>query len=308
MNQYIVINGTKLNNRKKSLTFACVIALLHPGLIAASMVVGGLVFQRSLTVGLLTAPIILIFVGTRFRAINNMSHECIHFAFTESRKANEIFGVIFAILEFSRFRSIRCEHYSHHAHLGNYKLDSDFNGLEKYKFWIPFSSDQILFHLKTAFSFRFLKDYVFFVIYDKNEPFWGKFLRFAFIVLLIAGTFLFPVAVGLFLLTPYFSTYQMHKYLIDALDHGGLLSNQNEINKTRNFMMANRFLKFLFFPRNDSYHLVHHLYPHLAVENFNAAHALLQRDPIYAAKTHQASEQLKQWLSTPDQRIGQWIS
>ena len=43
-------------------------------------------------------------------------------------------------------------------------------------------------------------------------------------------------------------------------------------------------LRWMFFPRNDCYHLVHHLFPHIPARHLGASHQLLTRDALYAAQ------------------------
>jgi len=284
-------------NCRKNILKACLVGIIHP----ASIIVAGFlamsIFDYNALLGVIAIFFAIIFIGTRFRAINNMSHECFHFAFTKSRRANEIFGVIFSILECSKFELVRKEHQTHHTYLGDYEKDADFRALKKYKFWKTFSRDQINFHIKTALSFRFLKEYLFFVYYSQEDPLWGKIFRFMFLMLQILLLFQFPLEILLFLVIPYVTTYQLHKYLIDALDHGGLLNQSEELYKTRNFILGGYLLKLFFFPRNDTYHLVHHLFPSLAVECFAQAHTILMTSSEYKKLQHTAKEQVQVWFA-----------
>jgi fatty acid desaturase len=40
-------------------------------------------------------------------------------------------------------------------------------------------------------------------------------------------------------------------------------------------------VRLIFFPRNDSYHLVHHLFPQIPARHLHQAHQELCRDPSY---------------------------
>lgn len=66
--------------------------------------------------------------------------------------------------------------------------------------------------------------------------------------------------------------------------------------KTRNFIIDNKIISYFLLPRNDGCHLIHHLLPALAVEQFNKAHILLMEDTIYKNLDHQGLAQFKTWI------------
>ena len=73
--------------------------------------------------------VVMFFIGTRLRGLNNIVHECCHFTFTQRREDNVLFGKICASLLLGCFRNYRDLHLTHHAHCGDYDKDLDFQGI-----------------------------------------------------------------------------------------------------------------------------------------------------------------------------------
>lgn len=242
-------------------------------------------------------PFVSFYIGTRFRAINNMSHECIHFSFCKSKRANELFGEIFAILEFSKFKSIRKEHLTHHKYLGDIDRDLDFNGLRKYGFHKRLTRLRVMKHFRETLFLKQIKDTFFFITYDKDSPFWANTLRLFYLVSLCFLLFTYPLWFLLLFIIPYCYFYQVQKHLTDVLDHGGLLNNSEPVQKSRNFIIKNPIMSALLMPRFDGYHLVHHLLPWLSVEKHHEAHKILLENEEYFKREHQAINHLKAWFN-----------
>ncbi|MBS9440389.1 fatty acid desaturase family protein [Photorhabdus heterorhabditis] len=241
-------------------------------------------------------PLLSFFIGTRFRAVNNMSHECFHYSFCRSKKINDIFGELFSIIEFSKFKSIRREHLSHHKFLGDMDKDLDFIGIRNYGLHKKLCRKRLIRHLKQTFLLKQLKNTFFFVIYDNDAPKWANTLRIMYIFLLAIIIFLYPLYTFMFLLLPYCYFYQIQKHMTDVIDHGGLLNNIDPMSKTRNFIIKNKIISAILLPRYDGYHLVHHLFPWICVENHERAHEIMMENEIYRQKKHGAWEQVKEWL------------
>ena len=70
----------------------------------------------------------------------------------------------------------------------------------------------------------------------------------------------------------------------------GIMDNENTI------IIDNKIIAYFLLPRNDGYHLIHHLLPVLAVEKFNKAHILLMEDTTYKSLEHHGLAQFKAWI------------
>jgi fatty acid desaturase len=299
MNAQLVLEMHRINTRKTNRQ-ASGVAARQLSSMAAAVALGVLCVQADV---LLLAPVWLcaiVFIGTRFRAINNMSHECGHHAFAASRRVNDAFGHLFALLELSAFRRISAEHQTHHRFLGDYARDLDFARLERFAFHEPIGRARIIGHVRDAVILRHLGVYFFCVLSDPHEPGWARCLRTALLLGVVTATIAFPVEAGLFVLVPFIYAYQIDKYLMDYIDHGGLLRESSPVRMTRNVIVRNRVLRELFFPRTDCYHLVHHLFPFLSVEVLPAAHALLMEHcPGYADIEHAWAGQFARYWARP---------
>lgn len=202
-----------------------------------------------------------LFIGTRLRAVNNMSHECIHYSYCCNALANDAFGEIFAIIEFSKFKLIRKEHYTHHKFLGDINLDQDFHCLRRHGLQKKMTKKRLLSHIKKTLLLHQITDTFFFIIYDKDAPLWATFMRMAYILLLSILFFFFPLEFISFFIVPVCYFYQVQKHLTDIIDHDGLLHHKDAVNQSRNFIIKNKYISAFFMPRYDGYHLVHHLFP-----------------------------------------------
>jgi fatty acid desaturase len=74
-------------------------------------------------------------------------------------------------------------------------------------------------------------------------------------------------------------------YWNDGVDHAGLIQEGDDLYASRNLILPQP-LRALLFPRNDCFHLVHHLFPSVPVRHLPACHQRLLSDPAYAALKH----------------------
>ncbi len=225
--------------------------------------------------------------GTRMRALGNIIHECSHFNFVKSRRNNYYIGKILSIVEFSCFDKYLKDHYSHHKYLGDLKYDEDFKSRQfigickkqkislKSIILIVFSVRNWFFILKTSFTIN-CKDRL------------TNIIRVIYILTLIILSFVFGFKlIFLFIILPYMTSYQLFKIFSDYLDHGGLYHHHKKEYKTRNHYFSLALLNWLFFPRNDCYHLIHHLYPTVPTNYLPEIHIfLLNSNSEYAKRRH----------------------
>ena len=89
-----------------------------------------------------------------------------------------------------------------------------------------------------------------------------------------------PIAALAFVILPLFYIYPTFNFWTDCLDHAGLVGAKDEMEASRN-VLAPALVRLIFFPRNDSYHLVHHLFPQIPARHLHLAHEQLSQDPSY---------------------------
>lgn len=194
-----------------------------------------------------------------------------------------MFGRICASLLLGSFRAYREEHMSHHAHCGDYEKDLDLQGSRAFRLEEPLTPRAILRHALTpifGLHFRRLPN----VNLSAVD---GKRYRAMKIGLIAAATLflvLDPVAALVLVWFPFLWVYTAINYWTEVIDHAGLVGSEDELDASRNFIVPKQ-LSVIFFPRNDCYHLVHHLFPQVPARHYDACHRQLLAHPDYRART-----------------------
>ncbi len=249
-----------LRRNSEAIAALTVLSYICQILLSVSMGYWLLQLPWSLGAGVMLVVLVL-FTGTRMRGLNNIVHECSHFSFCESRKANILFGRMCASMLLNCFRDYREEHLSHHAHLGDYDNDQDFQRLRKLRLEDPLTFRTVLRHVLTALSGMHLPYYV-----NINlRPGDGEGFRALKLALMAAAAgFLLvaPLEAVVLVWLPFLWVYPAINYLTDCVDHGGLMDAGDDLDASRNLPVPSQ-LRVLLFPRNDCYHLVHHLFPQI---------------------------------------------
>lgn len=220
-----------------------------------------------------------VFIGTRLRGLNNIVHECTHYTFSGHRQDNITIGSLCSAILTGCFRQYRDEHLSHHAHLGDYELDLDLKGIKEFRLHEPLTPATIIRHILTPLLGRHLRHYSG-VNFSARD---GAFYQ-CFKILLLIAIFVFavlePLTAIFFVLIPLFYIFPTFNYWTDCLDHAGIVGADDEMEASRN-VLAPKPLRLIFFPRNDCFHLVHHLFPLVPARHLETAHTELCKDPYY---------------------------
>jgi fatty acid desaturase len=236
--------------------------------------------------GWLAYPLVVFFIGTRFRAMGNMLHEASHGVLVKGKRRNAVWGRVLAVLDFTRLEPYTEEHFSHHRHLGHPTKDLDFVSRQKFGFGQPeprfvlrhYLRPLTLFHVPT-----FLRP----VFFHREDPWAVRLGRLLYVGVLVGlGAWLGPWPVLLYFVLPYVTAYQVIRYWSDAVDHAGAMQREDEFHRSRNHIFRVELLNRILFPRYDEFHLTHHIFPAVPVRHQPKVHALLMRDPEYAARCH----------------------
>lgn len=225
---------------------------------------------------------VMLFIGTRLRGLNNIIHECSHATFSGHRADNARIGAICAAILFNSFGAYRDEHLSHHAHLGDYDHDLDLQGIEDLKLHEPLSARVVLRHALTPLVGRHLPYYLGLNMSGADGPGYQA-LKAAVLIGALGFTAMFPLTGLLFVILPFVLVYSALNYWADCLDHAGIVATGDDLTASRNILAPGP-LRWMFFPRNDCYHLVHHLFPHIPARHLGRSHAVLTEEPLYAAQ------------------------
>ena len=114
----------------------------------------------------------------------------------------------------------------------------------------------------------------------------GRFflgLKVALLLAIAVFAMLEPLTSIFFVLIPLFYIFPTLNFWTDCLDHAGLVGETDELKASRN-VLAPAPIRFLLFPRNDCFHLVHHLFPQVPAKHLKDAHEQLCRDPEYSSE------------------------
>lgn len=259
---------------------AWVIVAAYIGFIFAAIVLGTYLLTLPLSVWTVAAATVTAaFIGTRLRGINNIIHECSHATFAEDRSDNVVIGRFCCAILMKSFRKYRDDHLSHHAHNGDYEHDAEFGLIKKFGLHDPVTPRTVLRHLFVPLTGQHLPLYTGINLSAED----GRVFQ-GLKVLLLAAMAIFlllnPVAALAFVVLPLFYIYPTINFWTDCLDHAGLVGAKDESEASRN-VLAPTLVRLIFFPRNDSYHLVHHLFPQIPARHLQVAHEELSRDPSY---------------------------
>lgn len=294
----------KSANRKNSRIEAVLVIAGQIGAMIAAAWISMLAFRVDTSLGWATYVLMAFFIGSRYRALSNIIHECTHFAFTRDRIWNNHVGRLLSIPMFYSFDSYREVHLSHHLHTGDYEKDLDFKNLKRFRFHDKIDRESIVRHFMTSITLQHVPQYIGRTFFKKGEGVFFNALRMTYLSTLV----LVPVFSGLgsvttwivvgYVVIPYATALQIISYWGDALDHGGLLHEDDELLQTRNSVVRNPMLREILFPRNDCFHLVHHLFPHIPAAELPRCHAELLASDKYAALSHELGRRTQElWFA-----------
>jgi len=252
--------------------------------VMASISLGYWLLQQPLTAPTgLGVAVVVFFIGTRLRGFNNIVHECSHFTFTQRREDNVLFGSICASLVLGSFRDYRDEHMTHHAHCGDYDKDLDLQGIRDFRLEDPLTPRTILRHALTPLLGLHLRYYVNVSLSARDGEAY-RALKIGLIAAAIVFLVLDPLAALLLVWVPFVWVYSALNFWTDCVDHGGLVGSADDLESSRNLLMPKQ-LSVILFPRNDCYHLIHHLFPQVPSRHLGACHKQLLTHPDYWART-----------------------
>jgi fatty acid desaturase len=263
------------------LAFAATVAFAHHALLARDVVAGALAW-----------PLAAYLVATRLRALANMLHEASHGLLVRDRRANRVVGSLLAVVDFTSLDAYTAEHFTHHRHLGDPVKDLDFAARLRLGFAARGPRFTVLHGLRPLTLFHlgaFLRP----TLRDPAGAPWVAAARALYLLALAAALVTRFEVTMLYAVLPYLTAYQVVRYWSDAADHAGILGESEELNRARNHILPGAILNWIVMPRQDQYHLVHHLFPAVPVRDQGAVHRLLLGDPAYAARDHSFAAALR---------------
>lgn len=231
--------------------------------------------------GWMVVPSLLI-VGNRQRALGNVLHDCGHRNVSRRARVNDFIArCLVAPLLFSDFEHYRKTHLAHHMHLGHPQDDPDYMssaGANRHCWRETFFTN-----LLSA------KQWIFTLVGDFSKPlgglkllymalWWTTFLAW---IGVIAGWPTAGVFLGLWLAAraSVFFSITLFREMCDHFgrEPGGIFQFSRDIT-------AGGILGCMIHPRNNGYHLTHHLLPAVPYYHLPTAHGALLKLPVFQQK------------------------
>jgi fatty acid desaturase len=207
-----------------------------------------------------TSPLGLLVLGNRQRALGNILHDAAHRNLTRNRFLNDLVTrALIAPLLFLSLSHYRELHFRHHLDLGAKGTDPDLIPIpdEKARSWAAALA-------ANALSLRAVLGSTFGHLVDRAVPLGGRLYILAWwtvlVALLVSAAGAGPAAAMLALwLGARATVFHLITTFREMCDHHGL-SPGGVFSFTRDITAAGP-LSLLFHPRNNAYHLTHHLLP-----------------------------------------------
>lgn len=248
------------------------------------------------------APLALIIIGTRQRALGNQIHNASHGGVARGAGLNRhLIELLACWASFEDFEQYRLQHLRHHAHLGDHKRDPDYlddvvvgQGSRWVLAWRFFKGyglsrglwkQSMLATLPAASAQARLRMAVW----------WAVVLAGCFAAAGVPGVAWFA---GLWLVSRA-TVYHLVKVFAELSDHIGLVPG-TIASYTRN--LPDTWASFFFHPHSDNYHLAHHLFPKVPLQQLPRLHRLLVDHPIY-----KRSEQCQSYFFGERAVIASWV-
>lgn len=235
-------------------------------------------------------PLSLVVIGSRQRALSNLVHDASHYNLFASKTLNDfISNFLGAYPMLDCTEKYRTSHLQHHLYLGSLDLDPDSKTHLRYGF-----NDQ---SPPRNSYWRVMKGLIF-NLTSWRDSIWGSFFTFPLstqakmmatnllsltVVAYLCGTE-FSIYLVAFWILARFTSYHVIRVFAEFMDHAGL-SNETIVNFTRN-LPHKGLLPWLFHPHQDTYHLIHHLFPKIPHYNLHQADTALKKSSLYVSAHH----------------------
>ncbi len=243
------------------------------------IIIGTYLLSFQTTLSYIMIAFTVFMIGTRLRGLNNIIHECSHFTFATNRTDNVILGNIAAAMILQSFEVYRKEHLTHHAHLGDYQRDLDIQGIQAYRLEDELTGKTIIRHVLTPIFGLHLPGYLS-VNLSASGGWAYAVLKSGLIVTTLIFAYFNPQAAVLLVVIPFLWIFTAINYWTDCIDHGGIIGSGDKLEASRNMILPIALRVFLF-PRNDCYHLIHHLFPNVPAQHLEVCHDLLLENAAY---------------------------
>lgn len=238
----------------------------------------------------------ILLIGCRQRALATLLHESAHNVLTKNCKLNYILGTVFGgWCIFQSWHVYRQTHVrEHHVHLGDPDRDPDYQDLIRNNIYGENLSKRTFYiHLlKIVFDPTQTLSYIHYLFVNRmwNEKEDKK--EFGFRIAFYLGATFFLVYYGMihfliwYWLIPLCTVANWVGAFLELSEHYPLLEvyqDRSELYLSRNRLGISKLGNFFLGIHEESWHLVHHLFPKVPFYHQAAAHEILLSDPEYRA-------------------------
>lgn len=247
------------------------------------------------------SPIVLLVLGNRQRALGNILHDAAHRNLTRNRLLNDLVTrALIAPLLFVSLSHYRELHFRHHLDLGAKGADPDLIPIpaQKARSWVAAVAANTL-------SLRAILGSTFGHLVDPAAPAAGRLYIVGWwsvllgVLVLPAGTELAAAMLALWLAAraTAFHAITTFREMCDhhGLSPGGVFSFTRDINAAGPWSV-------LFHPRNNAYHLTHHLLPAIPYYRLPEAQRLFSTLPDYRERARVCDA----YFAGPAQAVASW--
>ena len=222
----------------------------------------------------IAVPIALLIIGNRQRALGNILHDCSHRNVSRNPRLNDVLAkILVAPLVFTDFDNYRKTHLMHHKHLGDKERDPEYMHGNSWKktFLANLTSPAI-------WSRALVGDFAASIPVKRKIYIGIWWLAILIFIAEFLGSLNACILFGLWL-SARATTFFIITLFREMCDHFGLESGGIFL-FTRDIISTGP-LRYLIHPRNDGYHLTHHLLPTVPYHYLPQAHKELSRTLVF---------------------------
>jgi fatty acid desaturase len=244
-----------------------------------------------------SAPVALLVIGSRQRALQTLLHESAHGTLARNRALNYLLGTVFSgFLVFQTYRSYVASHVrSHHGSLGDPVADPDtFQYVSAGLADRDFTRQDLVREIFRTLLLHNVPNYLTYLLRERLAPRNWDSLNPAYRLEFAAFLTVWGVVIGgaaylgyltelaLLWFLPFLTVNQVLGWFIEIAEHYPIvLDAARDLDMTRN-RRSGPIERFLTGAHGEQLHLTHHLRPHIPFWNIEAAHKVMLKDNRYA--------------------------
>lgn len=256
----------------------------HPGRVLRDLCMDWalilLAWYAVITWSLWLAPLAVILIGNRQRALGNLLHDASHYLLSGHTRLNDAIGQWWiALPSLASLYRYRSTHFQHHAKLGSRANDPDYYAHHVFQVG---SNDAVAVFLRMVWNRRHWLGDGFGDLLGASWHVRLQIVAWWGVAWMVLGAISTPADANVFLalwFTSRLTVFHAITSFRELCDHTGMTPG-GVFAYTRN-VIGNGWLRQLIHPHNNGYHLVHHLMPTIPYHRLAIAHQQFSTVPMY---------------------------